>query len=74
MRVQVARLHRDAVGDLRGAVEVLENTAANEALKLPCLAFARDEFNPPITSKAGGADDVGFYHTRIMRLLRTTRD
>ena len=74
MRVQIARLHHYPISDLCRAVEVLQNAAANEAFKLSWLPLAGYEFNPPITCKTVGADDVGFYHVRIVRHLRIIPD
>jgi len=74
MRVQVTRLHRYPISDLCRSVEVLQNTATDDAFELPRLACTGDEFNPPITGKAVRANDVGFHHVRSVRRLRITPD
>ena len=57
-------LHRQADGDLGGAVENLEHMIAQQAAELAFGAVTARQFDPPIARAAIRADDVGFSHVK----------
>jgi len=63
---QLFRCNRDAIGDLRGAVEDLQHLLAERAAKLARRAAPRRKLDAPETGVALRADDIASSHARIM--------
>jgi hypothetical protein len=63
---QLFRRNRDAVGDLRGAVEDLQHLVAERTAKLARLAAPGGKLDAPENGVALRTDDVASSHARTM--------